>query len=401
MKVAIVGGGFCGLLVAYLLEKQNIEATVYEKLENIGGHCKNIYNLNGYSELGTIMLSGSQIKELLIELKLDYSEKFIDHCFINENYNKTEHINRNDTQLIIKELNYLQSILDTHKSSLESVDYTKIHDDLLLSFSDFLSKHNFIALPQLLEPFIASKGYGNMEETPAYYILKAFDINTIYSLIRGDKLLFVDNGISQIIERLSENLSDIRTSLEVISIDINDDQVKVSTKYDESYYDHVIVTTKLPENVIKDEICNQYMKMIDTNHVMISLFKVKNANLSTTFFQSNLGLQNKVQFINVQKNDKETILVAYTYGEASKRIVNDIAHDIEKIGIDIENLNTIKECHTFPHLHLKNINKNFYCDLKSSQINHPIKMIGSLITNPDIESIYISTKNFIKEFLEQ
>ena len=270
-----------------------------------------------------------------------------------------------------------------------------------MSFSDFLSKHNFIALPQLLEPFIASKGYGNMKETPAYYVLKAFDINTIYSLIRGDKLLFVDNGISQIIEKLSENLSDVRTSLEVISIETNEDQVKVSTNYDENYYDHVIVTTKLPENVIKDEISNQYMKMIDTNHVMISLFKVEKANLSTTFFQSNLGLQNKVQFINIQKNDKETILVAYTYGKATKKSVEDIAHDIEKIGINIENLNTIKKCHTFPHLHLNNIDKNFYCNLKASQMNHPIKMIGSLITNPDIESIYISTKNFIKEFLEQ
>jgi len=73
MKVAIIGAGFSGMLAAYLLNKEGIDVTVYEKQECIGGHCRTFVSKDIYTELGTVFSFTKQIKELLIELQVDYT----------------------------------------------------------------------------------------------------------------------------------------------------------------------------------------------------------------------------------------------------------------------------------------------------------------------------------------
>lgn len=44
MKVAVVGGGFSGMLAAYLLEQKSAEVTLFERNEGLGGHCHTLVN---------------------------------------------------------------------------------------------------------------------------------------------------------------------------------------------------------------------------------------------------------------------------------------------------------------------------------------------------------------------
>ncbi|MGL5087564.1 MAG: FAD-dependent oxidoreductase, partial [Clostridium sp.] len=114
MRVAVIGSGFSGMLASYLLEKEGINVTVYEKNERIGGHCKTIESKNVYTELGTVCSFTGRIKELLIELQVEYKERFIYRNFIDENYVQVEHMLREDVLLLMDELAKLKIILEKY-----------------------------------------------------------------------------------------------------------------------------------------------------------------------------------------------------------------------------------------------------------------------------------------------
>lgn len=395
MRVAIIGAGFSGMLAAYLLEKKGIKVTVYEKQESVGGHCHTLVNGNFYIELGTVFGFNSQIKALLVELGINFSERFTYRNFVDEHFSKVEHLPRSDVAALINELAKLEKILMHYQPEINALDYGHIHEDLMLPLYDFLNNHELNVTSQIIAPYLSSYGFGDIKETQAYYAFNIFNIKTIYSFIHGDKLLFINKGFSEIIHKLSQNISDIRYAIEVINVEKIDNQVKVETSYGYDWYDKVLVTTKLPRDVIKDDLYNQLMKKIDTNPYFTCAYEVENKNIVTTYFKSNLGQKEKIQFFHTFMQNDIIILVAYAYGTVSKELINSITQDIEKAGVKINHLITAKQWHIFPHLNAHNLTQNFYDDIAKRQKNSPICLIGSLVSKPSISNLYESVTHFI------
>ncbi|MTI69798.1 MAG: FAD-dependent oxidoreductase [Firmicutes bacterium] len=400
MKVAIIGAGFSGMLSAYLLEKEGIDVTIYEKQESLGGHCRTLSSKGVYAELGTVFTFTKQIKELLIELQVDYTERFTYRNFIDENYNNVEHLSREDVDLLMNELAELKLILDKYSNSLNTVNYGYIHEDLMIPLCKFLRQHNLNTICQVIAPHLSSFGFGNICNIQAYYAFKVFNVETIYSFIRGDKLLFINKGTSELIKKLSLNISDIRYSIEVKNIEVKGDKVKVETAFSSDYYDKVLITTKLPQDVIKDNLYNELMKKIDTNPFISCAYEVDNRNLVTTYYKANLGKKGKIQFFHTTKQNKRTILVAYAYGIVEKELINDITSDIKESGIDVKHLITVKQWYIFPHLNQQNLTQNFYQDINKREKTSPICLIGSLVSEPALSNLYVSVKNSVNNILE-
>lgn len=400
MKVAIIGAGFSGMLAAYLLEKEGIDVTVYEKQEYIGGHCRTFVSKDIYTELGTVFSFTKQIKELLIELQVDYTERFTYRNFVDENFNNVEHMSREDVILLMNELAKLEVILKKYSTSLHAVNYGYIHEELLLPLCKFLRKHNLKIICQVIAPHLSSYGFGNICDTQAYYAFKVFSVDTIYSFIRGDKLLFINRGTSELIKKLSQNISDIRYSIEVNNVEVIGNKVKVETTFDSDHYDKVLITTKLPRDVIKDDLYNQLMKKIDTNPFITCAYEVSNKNLVTTYYKANLGKKGKIQFFHTFKQNNRTILVAYAYGTVQKDLINGITNDIQRSGIHVKHLITAKQWYIFPHLKEHNLTQNFYQDISERQKVSNICLIGSLVSEPAIANLYQSVKNSVSEILE-
>lgn len=400
MKIAIIGAGFSGMLAAYLLEKEGIDATVYEKQEYIGGHCRTLASKGIYAELGTVLSFTKQIKELLIELKVDYTERFPYRNFIDENFNSVEHISRENVVLLLDELVKLKVILKKYSASLHAVNYGYIHEELLIPLNKFLIKHDLKIIYQVIALHLSSYGFGNICNTQAYYAFKVFNPDTIYSFIRGDKLLFINRGTSELIKKLSQNISDIRYSIEVNNVEVIGSKVKVETTFDSDHYDKVLITTKLPRDVIKDDLYNQLMKKIDTNPFIACAYEVSNKNLVTTYYKANLGKKGKIQFFYTFKQNNRTILVAYAYGTVQKDLIKGITNDIQRLGIHVKHLITAKQWYIFPHLKEHNLTQNFYQDISERQKVSNIRLIGSLVSEPAIANLYLSVKNSISEVLE-
>ncbi|MBE0450842.1 MAG: FAD-dependent oxidoreductase [Clostridia bacterium] len=397
MRVAIIGAGFSGMLTAYLLEKKGIEVTVYEKHEHIGGHCRTLVSKDNTIELGTVFSFSEHIKELLLELDVTYTERFTYRNFLDEDFNKVEHLSRKDVGTLTGELNKLEQVLNKYPMSLDDVNYGPIHEDLMVPLNDFLKSHQLHIISQLLAPQLSSFGFGSIYELQAYYAFNIFNMDTIHSLIRGDRLLFVNKGLSEVITKLSQNISDIRYSIEVKNIESIGDKVKVETEFSSEFFDRVLITTKLPKDVIKDELYNQLMNKIDTNPYITCAYEVENKNIVTTYFKANLGEKNKIQFFHTFRQNHKTTLVAYAYGSVNKELVNSITTDIEKSGIHVNHLITAKQWYIFPHLKEKNLTPNFYRDILDRQKVSNICLIGSLVSKPSISNLYASVRQFVAQ----
>jgi len=395
MRFAIIGAGFSGMLVAYLLKKKGIDVTVYEKQEYIGGHCRTIVNKDIYIELGTVFCFAEHIKELLIELDVEYTERFTYRNFLDENFSKVEHISREKVAALMEELTKLNDILEAYSPSLKDINYGYIHGDLMVSLYDFLKKHKLYTISEVIAPHLSSFGFGNIHGIQAYYAFNIFNMDTIYSFIRGNKLLFINKGMSEVISKLSQNISDIRYSIEVKNIETLDSKVKVETEYGSDIYEKVLITTKLPKDVIKDVLYNKLMNRIDTIPYITCAYEVDNKNIVTTYYKANLGQKGKIQFFHTFKQSNKNILVAYAYGYVNKDLVNSITDDIKKSGIHVKHLITAKQWYIFPHLKEKNLTQSFYKDIVERQKMSNICLIGSLVSKPSISNLYASIKQFI------
>jgi hypothetical protein len=397
MRVAIIGAGFSGMLAAYLLEKKGIDVTIYEKYEHLGGHCRTLVSKDNTIELGTVFSFSEHIKELLLELDVTYTERFTYRNFLDGDFNKVEHLSRKDVGTLTDELKQLEQILNKYATSLHGVNYGPIHEDLMVPLTDFLKTHELDIISQLLAPQLSSFGFGNIYELQAYYAFNIFNMDIIHSLIRGDRLLFVNKGLSEVITKLSQNISDIRYSIEVKNIESIGEKVKVETEYGSESFNRVLITTKLPKDVIKDELYNQLMKKIDTNPYITCAYEVENKNIVTTYFKANLGKKEKIQFYHTFRQNNKTTLVAYAYGSVNKELVNSITTDIEKSGIHVKHLITAKQWYIFPHLKEQNLTPNFYRDILDRQKVSNICLIGSLVSKPAISNLYASVRQFVAQ----
>ncbi len=394
MHVAIIGAGFSGMLAAYLLNKKGIDVTVYEKESFIGGHCRSLKSRELVVELGTAFCFSRHIKELLLELDISYSERFTYRNFLDEYFKKAEHLSHEEVVCLMEELPRLEKLIRSYTREDGSMNYGKVHD-LAIPLSRFLKEHNLSTVGQVIAPHLSSYGFGSIDEIQAYYALNVFDISTIYSFIKGEKLLFVDRGMSEVISRLSRDISDIRYAIEVKSIESVGSKVRIDTDFDAFTYDKVLITTKLPKDVIKDSMHNSLMKKIDTNPFITCAYEVENRNIVTTYYKSNLGKKESIQFFHTYKEKDKTIVVAYAYGTLSVPLVNKITEDIKKSGIQISHLITTNQWYIFPHLKAGNLTEDFYDDMFRYQKDSCICLIGSLVSKPSVSHLYVSIKEFI------
>lgn len=399
MKVAVIGGGFSGLLAAYLMEKEGVSVTLYEKQEALGGHCHSLVTKTQCIELGTVFCLNDGIKELFVALDIAFSERLTYRNFVNEDFFSIEQLSREHIHPLISELLTLKKIVEMYPESFDTIDYGLIHEDLKSDMLTFLHQHNLTIIPKVIASHLSSFGFGAIDEVPAFYGLSVFNVPIINAFIRGEKLLFLDQGFSEVISQLAKNISHIRYATEVTGIGNRGTTVEVETIYGSDQYDKVLIATTLGENVIKDRHLNQVMSKLITNAYFSCAFEVEGKNMATTYYTAHSGLKNKIQFFHTFKKNNKTILLAYAYGTINKELVHQVQQDIEHIGIHVNHLITAKQWHIFPHLNGEDLTPSFYQELVKPQGNENIYLIGSLVTKPSISSLHKSIKERIRRIL--
>lgn len=399
MKVAIIGGGFSGLVAGYLLEKNGVDVTLYEKNEELGGHCRTLVCKDLPFDIGTICSFSGKIKELLIELQVDYTERFIYRSFVDENYNPVEHMLREDVILLMEELAELKILLKKYEPYIHRINYGYVPEDLMVPIKTFLEDNGFKFICQVICPYLSSFGFGSMDEIEAYYVFKVFNLEMLYGFIGGKKALLIKGGTSQLIRKLSEKLSHIKYGLEVTNMKEEANKVKVETNFDVNYYDKVLVATALPAGVIKHQVLNEFMENLSLNTFLSCAFQVETHDLGSTYYKSHLGKSGKVQFVYASKHNNKTTLVAYAYGNLEPNLIEDITNDIKKLGVNSLNLIGVKSWNIFPHFTFDKLTSQTYEKIKPKETKSNISLIGSLMCEPSLDNLYSSIKESVKAIL--
>lgn len=399
MKVAVVGGGFSGMLAAYLLEQKHAKVTLFERSDILGGHCHTLVKRGFRVELGTVFCLNDSITELFDELKLDYVTRHTHRNFLDERYAKVQLLPKGDVPLLIEEMGRLQKILSPHVDGISSHTYGYVPPELNVPLSEFLALHGIKAWGEVVKPHLSAFGFGNIDEVQAYYAFNVFDQKTIASFVRGEQLVFINEGMQELVRKLSEHISDIRYA-EVVSIEPLINQVKVATRFGAELYDKVLIATVLPPSVMANTWGEDFLQCVQTNPYVTCAFEVENRNIVTTYYRANLGKQHRLQFFHPYKHLGRTIIVAYAYGALSPDLVASMTTELTDSGISVKHLIAARQWRIFPHIKAHHLSSSLYADLLKRQRSCSISFIGSLIAKPSMAHLYQSTKSLVYDMFE-
>lgn len=398
MHIGIVGGGFSGLLAAYLLKKRGHGVTVYEKDEQLGGHCRSLIVNKESVELGTVFSFNDGIRSLLLELDVSFREQCTCRSFIDDEFSMVEQLTREEVARLLEELARFEKILARFAPGFDGADYGFIHQDLLIPVGEFLSHYELPTIAKILAPHLSAYGFGAFQEVQAYYAFSVFKLDTILSFLRGEKLLFMNEGFADLISRLAANLADIRYGSAVRSVERAGDRIAVRSDFGEGEHDKVLISAPLPAGVIKDPVWDGRMSKIRTNPYFVCIYETENRNLVTSYFRANLEKADGVQFFHTWPGKDGCVIAAYAYGDMDPSAVRRVSDDIERSGVSIRRLVCAKRWRIFPHLDRENLTETFYSELAADGRSGPIGFIGGLVAGPSVSNLYNSVAGFVEGF---
>lgn len=396
MHYGIVGGGFSGLLAAYLLKKKGHGVTVYEKEECLGGHCSSL-TVNGERvELGTVFSFNDGIRSLLLELGVSFREQCTCRNFIDEEFSMVEQLSREEVARLLEELARFEKILARFAPGFDGADYGFVHEDLLIPVGEFLSHYDLPLIAKILAPHLSAYGFGGFEEVQAYYAFSVFKLGILFSFLRGDKLLFMDEGFADLISRLAANIPDIRYGAAVRSVECAAEKVVIKTDFEEGFHDKVLISAWLPADVVKDRAWDARMRKIRTNPYFVCVYEAESRNLVTSYFRANLAKASGVQFFHTWPRKEGSVIAAYAYGAVGPSAVREVGADIERSGVRLRHLVCAKQWRIFPHLDRADLTPTFYSELAADGRAGPICFIGSLVAGPSISNLHESVGGFVE-----
>lgn len=284
-RIALVGGGLASLHLAYLLRSSNVECTIYEADDRLGGKIQSIQGPDGYiHELGACYVSPSykNVYNLFKKLGCDIEKHFL-HVGDREcvYQGKPERFER---WIYLEALPFLPRIfkylpkfianplfflillrkihqyLRLHKKLLGSYSEfmppcpsTEVREKLSVPFLEFLQTHQLQILIPLFKIFQTAQGYGFLEAVPTYYGLvwcSPSTMQVVISQILGKRIFggaqsnafLLSVGFETLIRLLAEqSKAKIRLSSKVTKIERDSDGVTIHSNGEQEQYDFVVI----------------------------------------------------------------------------------------------------------------------------------------------------------------
>ena len=236
--VVVVGSGISGLSVAYRLKKKGLDVVVYEKDDEIGGTVKTRSEEGYLYELGPqTLFADDEVLNFLSELGLKPVEASPSSKY-RYMYKKGRLI-----PLPMSPLEFLKTPLISFKSKLKVLKeiFSKpVEGDT--SIAEFVRKHfGEEFLDYIVSPFLSGVYAGDPEKLSLKYATpKLYDIQRKYgSLIRAlikekrifpkGKLVSFENGLSELIKKLSENI-EVHTEMVVLRMRKFEDKFRLEVR---------------------------------------------------------------------------------------------------------------------------------------------------------------------------
>ena len=398
-KIAVVGGGLSGLVIAEGLQKRGYKnITVFEKDERIGGKLYTIWHKGKSHELGAIFGLPSQpyLKALMKRLNIKADGPKLSRTNYNTNGQKTIPIPKEKLEDFVDELDRLPDVLEMYKS-LKKSNIENVEPVLMLPFSKWCDIHEFRILKTIYTQYFTIFGLGNIDEVPALYVLRILNYDHLMSFMELPEFATWKNGVSSLTERLRKEIKDIRLGQKVIDISLSQrETLLVQTQFEILEFNRVIIAAPLDQfsNLhFWDQDMKRHLSSIRYQSFNVYAFIADKIPKGCGCVLENLS-PNRQGHITIwnsrwdeEDNEGMVMLYAYNPNDSSKISALDIIkEDLLKLGIQNPRLYQAKNWQHCPYVDTYALENGFYDKMESMQGKHNVFLAGEIMSTLSMEN---------------
>jgi len=398
-RVAVIGGGLSGLVIAEGLQKKGYKhVTVFEKDSSAGGKLHTIWYKGRSYEMGAIF--GLPSQKHLKALMKTFNIKIDGPKLVRVNYdaygNKIMQIPKDKLRDFVDELDRLPEVLAEYKS-LECISIHNLEPSLMLPFSQWCELHGFAVLKTVYGHYFTSYGLGYIEEVPALYVLRILNYDNLMYFMDLPEFFTWKDGVSSLIECLKGKILDIRLGQKVTRISKTaQGKLCVYTDFEELEFDKVVITSPLYEISDVDGWDEEMKQLINTIRYQdfhVYAFIVDKAPKGCGCILENLSIENRGHIIiwNTRWDSlrNEELIMVYAYGRAecsNKEALEIIKGDLSKLGIESPRLYKHVVWQQCPHADSGILKRGFYEKMEEVQGKNNIFIAGEIMSTVSMEN---------------
>lgn len=410
-KIAVVGGGLCGLLIAEGLVRKGYEnISLLEKNNRLGGKLYSIdYGGKSY-ELGAVfgLPSHFNLIELMERLNIKAHGPRLSRTNYNSQGKKVMSIPKEDLGKFMEELERLPKVLSKYKS-LENPNIVALEAPLMKTFSLWCKLNDFQVLKTVFTQYFTSFGLGYIEEVPAIYVLKTIGYRDLMSFMDVPDLYTWKEGVSILVHSLASKIKNIRLGQEVKDIGKSPGgKLYIQTAYEEIEFHKIIITAPLDKFShlhIWDREMKENLESIKYQSFSVYTFIVENMPKGCGCMLDNLNLSREghLSLWNTRWDDLKArgLLTVYSYDQGKdykKDSLKYIKEDLKKVGVEKPSLYRVKHWRHAPYLDPKVLEKGFYEKIESIQGRKNIFLAGEILSGVSMENSIRYSKYFLGKY---
>ncbi|MCF6462949.1 FAD-dependent oxidoreductase [Clostridium sp. Cult1] len=410
-KIAVVGGGLSGLVIAEGLERKGYNnVTLFEENVRLGGKLYTIWYEGKSYELGAIfgLPSYSSLKALMDRLNIIADGPKLSRTNYNAEGEKIMPIPKEDLEGFLEEIERLPKVLDTYES-LSNANIKDIETILMEPFSKWCDIHAFKVLKTVYIHYFTIFGLGNIDEVPALYVLKIMNYNHLMCFMNIPQFYTWKRGVSVLAESLGNRIKDVRLGQRVEDIRLSTKgSLWISTPFEEIEFHKVIITAPLEQFCdlyFWDEEMKGYLNSIKYQHFNVYAFVVDNVPKGCGCILENLSHKRRGHITiwdsrwNVQNDEGMVILYAYNPPNSSKLLPLDyIKDDLFRLGVKNPRLYQAKSWRHCPYVDTNVLAQGFYQKMDAVQGENNIFLAGEIMSGLSIENCIQYSEYLLEEF---
>lgn len=397
-KVAVIGGGLSGLVIAEGLQKKGYKnVTVFEKDERIGGKLYTILYKGKSHELGAIFGLPSQpnLKDLMKRLDIKTDGPKLSRINYNTKGQRIMPIAKEELAEFVEEMDRLPEVLELY-NSLRKANIEYIEPTLMLPFSQWCDIHEFRILKTIYTQYFTIFGLGNIEEVPALYVLRILNYNHLMSFMELPEFSTWKNGVSTLAEALSKEIKDIRLGQKVIDISpSNQGTLLVQTQFESLEFNKLIIAAPLDQFAnlqFWDQDMKGYLNSIKYQSFNVYAFIADKIPKGCGCILENLlpSRQGHITIWNSrwdEDGDGMVMLYAYNHPNNSKiSSLDTIKDDLLKLGVQNPRLYQTKNWQHCPYVDTITLENGFYNKMEEMQGKNNIFLAGEIMSTLSLEN---------------
>ena len=410
-KIAIVGGGLSGLVIAEGLQKKGYKnVTVFERDNRVGGKLHTIWYKGKSYEFGALFGLPSQkhLKKLMKSFNIKIDGPKLSRVNYDTNGHKIMQIPKEALGDFVEELDRLPDVLAAYKS-LEYANIHNIEASLMLPFSKWCDINELKVLKTIYAHHFTSYGLGDIDVVPALYVLRVLNYDNFMSFMEVPEFCTWKEGVSSLTKCLERAIKDIRLGQKVTNITFSENEkVYIHTDFEVLEFDRVVITTPLnqfADTYSADGEMKQFLKAIKYENYNVYAFIAEKIPKGCGCVLENLSINKKGNLIiwnaRWDSRDGEELVMVYAYdhpGGTKESSFKLIESDLLKLGIRNPRLYQVKRWQQCSHVDTSVLQNGFYEKMEAMQGKNNIYLAGEIMSTVSMDNCIQYSNYLINQY---